>query len=216
MRSLTIRRCAMVSLSAILFASPPIGVWAAGPGADAERFPEYFPAHTVIKCPYLPPDFDPATAPRCDGQVPTCVGTEGHDLILGSGSDDVIAGLGGNDTLHGDEGHDTICGGPGNDSILGAKGADTIFGGPGDDWLFGALQDDRLYGGPGDFDSLWGGPGRDDLDGGPGAHDVCMLQREMGAFDAEGCNTVYPPPGYEHDDEPDPGVLREQDPLKLP
>jgi hypothetical protein len=188
---------------------------AAGPGASDEKFPDYHPASTVIKCPYLPPGLDPTTIPLCDGVLPTCIGTEGHDLILGSDKHDVIAGLGGNDTIHGDAGDDTICGGPGNDSILGARGADTIFGDEGNDFLFGAPEGDTLNGGPGDFDVLWGGPGFDKLDGGPGAFDVCMLQREMGEYDAEGCNTVYPPPGYVHDEEPDPGVLREREPLKL-
>ena len=188
---------------------------AAGPGAGNEKFPDYHPAHTVIKCPYLPPGIDSSKMPTCEGIYPTCVGTEGHDLILGSDKNDVIVGLGGNDTIHGDAGHDTICAGPGNDSILGARGADTIYGQEGDDFLFGAPEGDTLDGGPGDYDVLWGGPGFDKLNGGPGAFDVCMLQREMGDYDPEGCNTVYPPPGYVHDDEPDPGVLREQEPLKL-
>jgi hypothetical protein len=188
---------------------------AAGPGASEEQFPDYHPAHTVIKCPYLPPDFDTSVIPLCDGIFPTCVGTEGPDLILGSDKSDVIVGLGGNDVIHGDAGDDTICGGPGNDSILGAKGADTIFGDDGDDFLFGATEGDTLNGGPGDFDVLWGGPGYDKLDGGPGAFDVCMLQRELGEYVADGCNTVYPPPGYAHDAEPDPGVLRRQEPLKI-
>ena len=48
-----------------------------------------------------------------------------------------------------------------------------------------------------------------------GDFDVCMLQREMGEIDPEGCNTIYPPPGYLHEDDPDPGVLREAEPLKL-
>ena len=188
---------------------------AAGPGGSEEKFPEYRPAHTVIKCPYLPPDLTAANMPLCDGIFPTCVGTDGPDLILGTEQNDVIVGRGGNDTIHGDAGHDTICGGPGNDSILGARGADTIFGGDGDDFLFGAPEGDTLDGGPGDYDVLWGGPGIDKLNGGPGDFDVCMLQKEMGEYDAEGCNTVYPPPGYTHDEEPDPGVLRQLEPLKL-
>jgi hypothetical protein len=138
---------------------------AAGPGASNEKFPDYNPAHTVIKCPYLPPDIDSSKMPTCEGIFPTCVGTEGHDLILGSDKNDVIVALGGNDIIHGDAGHDTICAGPGNDSILGARGADTIFGQEGDDFLFGAPEGDTLDGGPGDFDVLWGGPGFDKLTG---------------------------------------------------
>ena len=215
MRSLKLGLGLLLSGVTAFVVLPSAQTRAAGPGASSEKFPDYNPAHTVIKCPYLPPNIDSSKMPTCDGIFPTCVGTEGHDLILGSDKNDVIVALGGNDTIHGDAGHDTICGGPGNDSILGARGADTIFGQEGDDFLFGAPEGDTLDGGPGDFDVLWGGPGFDNLNGGPGTHDVCMLQREMGDYDPEGCNTVYPPPGYVHDDEPDPGVLRRQEPLKL-
>ncbi len=215
MGSLMLRHCILLSGLALGIAAHPSVTRAAGPGGDDEKFPDYRPAHTVIKCPYLPPDLTPATTPLCDGVFPTCIGTEGPDLILGTDKHDVIAGRGGNDTIHGDAGDDTICGGSGNDSILGARGADTIFGEEGDDFLFGAPGGDKLDGGPGDYDVLWGGPGYDNLNGGPGKFDVCMLQREMGDYDAEGCNTVYPPPGYVHDEEPDPGVLRAQEPLKL-
>lgn len=207
------RRICILSTLACLFG---LRVEAAGPGADEEKFPDYHPAHTVIKCPYLPPNLDASKIPLCDGIYPTCVGTEGNDLILGSDQSDVIVALGGNDVIHGDAGNDVICGGPGNDTVLGARGEDTIFGEEGDDVLFGAPEADTLNGGPGDYDVLWGGPGYDKLDGGPGAYDVCMLQRELGEFNAEGCNTVYPPPGYAHDEDPDPGVLRAQEPLKLP
>lgn len=186
---------------------------AAGPTVSKDRFPDYDPAHTVIKCPYLPADL--AEVPLCDGKPATCVGTDGKDLIIGSDKNDVIVAGGDHDVVHGDAGDDTICGGPGNDSLMGARGLDHLIGGPGNDWLFGAIGADELEGGEGDYDVLWGGPGFDKLDGGAGTHDVCMLQREMGDFDAEGCNTVYPPPGYVHDDEPDPGVLRKTEPLKL-
>jgi hypothetical protein len=188
-------------------------VLAAGPQIIGDKFPDYHPAHTVIKCPYLPAGLK--DIPMCGGKPATCVGTEGADLILGTDEADVIVALGGNDVVHGDAGDDTICGGPGNDSLMGARGVDRLFGGPGDDWLFGAPGDDELDGGEGDYDVLWGGPGFDKLNGGPGNFDVCLLQRDMGDFDADGCNTVYPPPGYVHDEEPDPGVLRKSDPLKL-
>ena len=186
---------------------------AAGPEVTEEAFPGYAPAHTVIKCPYLPPDL--GEVPTCHGKEATCVGTDGHDLILGSDKDDVIVAGPGNDVVHGDAANDIICGGPGNDSLFGARGADIIHGGPGDDWLFGAPEPDELYGGPGDFDVLWEGPGFGKLDGGPGDHDVCLSQRELGEVDEAGCETIYPPPGYVHDDEPEPGVLKTLDPLKL-
>lgn len=185
---------------------------AAGPEITKEKFPDYNPAHTVIKCPYIPAGM--VEIPKCGGLEATCVGTAGRDLILGTDKNDVIVALEGDDVVHGDAADDVICGGPGADSLMGARGADRIYGGPGNDWLFGAPEADELYGEEGD-DVLWGGPGVDYLDGGPGEFDVCLLQRELANFNRDTCNTVYPPPGYEHEDEPDPGVLRQLEPLKL-
>ena len=185
---------------------------AAGPGAPKDKFPDYHPAHTVIKCPYLPDGLK--DIPLCAGVPATCIGTDDADLILGTDEPDVIVAGAGNDVVHGDADDDVICGGSGNDSLMGARGVDRLFGEAGNDWLFGAPGDDELNGGEGDFDVLWGGPGFDNLNGGPGKFDVCLLQREMGDFDKDGCNTVYPPPGYVHDEEPDPGVLRKREPLK--
>lgn len=173
-------------------------------GPDPAKFVDFHPGHTVIKCPYLPADLK--EVPVCHGKQATCVGTPGRDLILGSEVDDVIVAGDGDDVVHGDDGNDIICGGEGNDSLFGAKGRDVIDGGPGDDWLFGAVGSDELYGGPG-YDVLWGGPGVDKLSGGEGDFDVCMLQKEMGEADAS-CETIYPPPGYVHDDEPAPGILK--------
>ncbi len=69
------------------------------------------------------------------------------------------------------------------------------------------------------YSDLWFGFGLDGgfgkVDGGPGAYDVCMLQREMAEVTEGTCETIYPPPGYLHDDEPDPGVLKQADPLKV-
>jgi hypothetical protein len=180
---------------------------AAGP--DPGKFADYHPVHTVIKCPFLPPGVTP---PTCDGQQATCVGTEGDDLILGSEGPDVVIALAGNDVVHGDQDDDTICGGPGNDSLFGARGKDTMLGEEGDDWLFGAPDDDDLQGGPG-YDVIWAGPGADKVSGGEGDRDVCMLQREMGTAD-DTCETIYPPPGYVHDDEPAPGILKPGKPAR--
>ena len=205
--------CLSILAAAVMAAGATMTANAAGPEVIGEDFPDYKPAHTVIKCPYLPPDLK--EVPTCHGKKATCVGTAEHDLILGSDQDDVIVAGPGNDAVHGDAGNDIICGGPGNDSLFGARGADIIYGGPGDDWLFGAPDPDELYGGPGDFDVLWEGPGYGKLDGGPGHHDVCMLQRELAEVNEEGCETIYPPPGYLHDEDPEPGVLKQADPLKL-
>jgi len=215
MRTISSSRTFHVSVLtvAVVTAGPAFYAIAAGPGIDNEKFPDYEPAHTVIKCPYLPPDL--GEVPTCNGEKATCVGTAGYDLILGSDKADVIVAGEGHDAVHGDAGNDILCGGPGNDSLFGARGADIIYGGPGDDWLFGAPEPDELYGGPGDFDILWEGPGFGKVDGGPGDYDVCMLQREMAEVNEETCETIYPPPGYTHDDEPDPGMLRQSYPLKL-
>lgn len=170
-----------------------------------DPFADYTPAATTIKCPHIPEGN--ITLPQCQGKEATCVGTTGDDVIIGTDGDDVIVGYTGNDVIHADAGNDLVCGGPGNDSLFGARGDDTMYGGEGNDWLFGAQGDDSLDGGPGDFDVLWGGPGVDNLDGGPGEKDVCMLQREMGIAE-EGCDSQYPPPGYVHEEEPEPGILK--------
>ena len=182
-----------------------LGVTAFAAGPEPEDFPEYQPAHTVIKCPYIPKDIE--QVPECGGKKATCLGTAGNDLVLGHEGQDVVAALAGNDVVHGDAGNDIVCGGAGTDSLMGARGDDTMFGNEGSDWLFGAPGADQLAGGPGNFDVLWGGPGVDELDGGAGRDDVCMLQREMGNA-TKACETIYPPPGYVHEDEPEPGVLK--------
>ncbi len=209
--SIPFRHFAVVLVAASLAAGQ---VYAAGDHVvEEEEFADYQTAHTVIKCPYLPEGLK--EVPRCAGRPVTCLGTGGHDLILGSEDDDVIRAGRGNDSVHGDAGSDVICGGPGDDALFGARGDDEIHGGPGDDWLFGAPGDDRLFGGAGDYDTLWEGPGHGYVNGGPGDFDVCMLQREMAKVEQDTCETVFPPPGYVHDDEPDPGVVKAANPLKL-
>ena len=209
--TLTLKRAALHGMSIwVLGVACPSYTQAAGPG----QFPDYFPAATVIKCPFLPGGLE--EVPKCAGQPVTCMGTEGPDLILGSDAIDIIFAAAGNDVVHADAGDDIVCGGPGNDSLMGARGADTMLGEEGTDWLFGAPGPDRLYGGPGDYDILWGGPGVDYLDGGPGDFDVCMLQREMGEYDKEGCDTIYPPPGYVHDEDPEAGLLKRPSNNKAP
>ncbi len=173
----------------------PLSVGASSLGGDG----------AMIACPYLP-DHLAEDPPLCDGKPATCVGTDGHDLIWGSDSVDVIVAGAGNDVIQGDAGDDTICGGDGNDAIHGARGDDTLFGEEGDDFVFGAVDNDVLWGGAGDFDVLFGGPGHDRLDGGPGKYDVCMKQREGAEVNIESCETIYPPMGYRHDEEHELGT----------
>ena len=187
-RSLVSKRLAFaVVAGSVLVSAQALAI---GPEITKKEFPDYHPAHTVIKCPYLPPDL--VDIPICGGQQATCVGTEGHDLILGSEHNDVIVAGAGNDVVHSDALDDIVCGGPGDDSLFGARGSDTLYGGPGDDWLFGAVDPNTLYGEEGDFDVLWGGPNieMEYLDGGPGTHDTCMLQMGLGDYSPDGCNTV--------------------------
>ncbi len=80
------------------------------------------------------------------GPVPTGwilhEGTDGADVMVGSGvnelfrgrmGDDRISGRGGDDILCGDAGTDVLRGGEGNDLLLGGRGKDRLVGGVGED-----------------------------------------------------------------------------------
>jgi len=82
-------------------------------------------------CPYT------VGIPKCNGKVPTIVGTGLNNVINGTSGNDVIQALGGNDTVNGGGGNDTICGGDHNDDLN---------GGAGDDWLDGGAGSDSLRG----------------------------------------------------------------------
>ena len=98
---------------------------------------------------------------RCQGLLPTIVGTDGDDALVGTDGIDVIMGLGGADVLTGGRSADVICGGAGNDSLAGDQGDDVLSGGFGDDSLDGGQGADALVGGPGD-DALVQGHGAGD------------------------------------------------------
>ena len=96
--------------------------------------------------------------PNCHGRLPTLVGDNGNnvligspraDVILGRAGADFINGRGGNDRICGGDGKDTLLGGSGNDRVSGDRGADTIKGGTGNDRLDGGKGNDRLDGGKG-------------------------------------------------------------------
>jgi hypothetical protein len=59
--------------------------------------------------------------------------TEGNDIFVGDGTDEIVNGLGGLDTLTGNGGNDTLSGGSGNDTLQGGAGNDTLDGGTGFD-----------------------------------------------------------------------------------
>lgn len=64
------------------------------------------------------------------------VGTNGHDVLVGTLGADFIRGLGGNDILDGKGGADTVLGGDGNDQITYYAGAVQLDGGADSDVLF--------------------------------------------------------------------------------
>jgi len=104
--------------------------------------------------PYRSSDHDPLVlgidlAERCQGLVPTRVGTTGDDVLIGTAGRDVIMGLGGNDVITGAKGEDVVCGGAGNDNLAGNDGEDVLSGGFGNDVLDGGAGEDTLIGGPG-------------------------------------------------------------------
>lgn len=74
--------------------------------------------------------------PKCLGEAPTIIGTEGNDVLTGTDDDDVIVGLGGDDVLNGGpEGFatDVICGGEGNDVLNAGNGLIAALSGEGGD-----------------------------------------------------------------------------------
>ncbi|MCA0399832.1 MAG: Hint domain-containing protein [Proteobacteria bacterium] len=96
------------------------------------------------------------------------IGTGGNNTLNGGGGNDVLIGLSGNDVLNGGSGSDVLLGGGGSDVLNGGSGADFLFGGSGADVLNGGTGDDVLNGGSG-ADILNGGAGDDVLTGGAGA-----------------------------------------------
>ncbi|WP_304608571.1 M10 family metallopeptidase C-terminal domain-containing protein [Inquilinus sp. Marseille-Q2685] len=69
-------------------------------------------------------------------------GTEGYDIIAGSGADELFRGYGGHDLLSGRGGNDELTGGEGNDTLVGGTGADLLDSGRGVDVIrFSQLAD---------------------------------------------------------------------------
>ncbi|KAG1648061.1 Leukotoxin [Nymphon striatum] len=114
---------------------------------------------------------------RCEGYVPTIIGTEGSDTITGTNGQDVILGLGGNDVVYGRGGNDIICGGDGHDTIFGGSGNDTIRGESGNDDVRGESGNDNLGGDVGN-DKISGGRGADTISGGSGADQLTGQRRD--------------------------------------
>ena len=146
-------------------------------------------------------DFTQPGAQIADIHINTVVereGTDGRDIIVGRGDDDIVTAGDGNDIVFGRDGWDDIDGGAGRDLLFGGRGDDIIDGGAGRDKIFGGRGDDQILGGDGNDwitggkgdDAIAGGAGNDDLRGGRGddtflfsagdGHDV------IGDFDRRG------------------------------
>jgi uncharacterized protein len=111
--------------------------------------------------PYRSSDHDPLVlgldlaAPRpadhrCDGRVPTLLGTNGDDVLRGTNHADVVHALGGDDQVLGLNADDVVCGGAGDDELSGGNGDDLLLGGAGDDVMRGDNGDDTFVGGRGE------------------------------------------------------------------
>lgn len=149
----------------------------------------------------------PSAEAICDGRLesvsgctggtpfPTCNGTGGADVIVGSLSCDnidgtsgcVINGFGGADVLTGSAAGDSICGGAQSDIIFAGAGPDRIFGGGDGDIILGqgASDNQSEQGGNG---VVIGGAAFDPSDCGAGAFDVSIES----AFNTN-CEFVFVP-----------------------
>ena len=94
--------------------------------------------------------------------LPSVIGSEFADRLLGGLEANTLRGAGGNDSLHGYGAADLLYGEAGDDSLLGGFGNDTLDGGAGDDVLSGSAGDDVLSGGLGS-NTLSGGAGLRDV-----------------------------------------------------
>jgi Ca2+-binding RTX toxin-like protein len=102
--------------------------------------------------------------PNCLGRVPTLVGDDGNNVLIGSPRADVIFGRAGDDLIDGQGGDDRICGGDGNDALRVGSGNDLADGGAGADTIEGNTGNDRLDGRAG-TDLIIGGEGNDRCSG---------------------------------------------------
>ena len=74
--------CYLAAVSLTLFFASQ--AYAIGPEVTKDKFPDYDPAHTVIKCPYLPAGM--VDIPLCGGQraTPDAAGIQGnHVFVIG-------------------------------------------------------------------------------------------------------------------------------------
>ncbi|HEX6207011.1 MAG TPA: choice-of-anchor Q domain-containing protein [Actinomycetota bacterium] len=79
----------------------------------------------------------------CFGRIVNRVGTQGNDVLRGTGRKDGFLGFGGRDRLIGRGGSDGMCGNGGRDTLEGGPGRDRLHGGPGRDLCVGGPGRDR-------------------------------------------------------------------------
>ena len=86
------------------------------------------------------------------------VGTNGDNVLVGTGRNDVILGRNGDDSIDGGAGNDWLFGGKGNDLLDGGAGNDRVLGGKGDDVANFTLSENLgahdVYDGGKGFDTL--------------------------------------------------------------
>ncbi|MEB3213761.1 MAG: DUF4347 domain-containing protein [Leptolyngbyaceae bacterium] len=104
---------------------------------------------------------------RGTGGIDEITGFDGDDVLRGLGCPDTIFGGRGADALFGNEARDLLRGNQGNDDIRGGKGPDQINGGLGADFVKAGSQDDRVRGRLGD-DVINGNQGDDRIRGDDG------------------------------------------------
>jgi Ca2+-binding RTX toxin-like protein len=85
-------------------------------------------------------------APADHSGDPTCNGTVGNDLLIGTGNNASIFGYGGDDSITG--GPHTAClhGGEGNDSLTATAAKANVYGDAGDDSISAPPAVSNLYG----------------------------------------------------------------------
>jgi len=77
--------------------------------------------------------FDPWGGGGSVANIENVNGSEGDDIIIGDGVDNVLNGAGGDDIVRGEAGDDALDGGAGDDQLRGSAGTDSFAGGDGFD-----------------------------------------------------------------------------------
>lgn len=117
-------------------------------------------------------------------------GTNGDDVLQGTGAAERICGFGGNDVIHGRSGGDRVYGGLGNDVIFGNGGPDVIRGGRGNDDFYGGAGADTIHGDHGN-DRLLAHYGPDYMEGDGGDDTMYAGDGNNNVYTGSGDNEVF-------------------------